>query len=298
MSGGGSKVKSRSRTETRLSDELRDASVGALDDATNIYNQGTAGIYQGTRLADENSLIKESQDQLLRQYAEGGDLNNLISQGQSQFQNYLNAGDLENNPMFQRQLEGILDQANVSFQRGAVPLMQQASAAGQFGGSEGQEGLGLLGGEINRNTQQALTNAALGQQQLGFKAQTLLPQQLQMGMMGANVMEDIGRQRTARGQAELLDEIQMYEAGRNAQLQNLQDYYAFLGANPLVAESNQFSSGFQSTSQKQDPLGTLLGMGMFAAGLETDGGGTAGGNFLDKLLGGGSGGGATPGGIS
>jgi len=168
----------------------------------------------------------------------------------------LNAGDLENNPLFQRQMEDILGQANISLQRGAVPLMQQASAAGQYGGSEGQEGLGLLGGEVSRNTQQALTRAALNQQQLGLQAQGLMPMMLQTGERGSNIMGRIGEQRGQRAQDVLFDEIQEFDAGRNAELTNLQQFYQFLGSNPLMAEANQTTT--ESTSS--DPFGDLLGI--------------------------------------
>lgn len=283
MSGGGGSTTTTTDTETRLSGELRGASVGALSGAENLYNQGTEGIYQGTQLAEQDPLVRQAQEQLLQQYGEGGALSNLVNQGQAQYQNYLNAGDLENNPLFQRQMSDILDQANISFQRGAVPLMQQASAAGQFGGSEGQEGLGLLGGEINRNTQQALTSAALGQQDLGFRAQSLMPQMLQTGMMGANVMGDIGNQRTSRGQMELMDQINMFNAPRQAQLENLAQYYNFLGSNPLMGESNQQSTSVQETAAASDPFGTILGAGLSIAGMPTKGGGSLGGNFLAGL---------------
>lgn len=295
MSGGGSTTTTTTDTQTRLSDELRGASVGALSGAENLYNQGTEGIYQGTQLAEQDPLVRAAQEQLLSQYGEGGNLSNLINQQQAQYQNYLNAGDLENNPLFQRQMSDILDQANISFQRGAVPLMQQASAAGQYGGSEGQEGLGLLGGEINRNTQQALTNAALGQQDLGFRAQTLMPQILSTGMMGANIMGDIGSQRTQRGQMELLDQINQFNAPRAAELQNLMQYYNLLGSNPLMGESNQKSTSVAQTEAASDPFGTALGIGLSVAGLPTAGGGSLGGSFLSSLGGSKAGGSKTSG---
>jgi hypothetical protein len=191
----------------------------------------------------------------------------------------LNAGDLENNPFFQRQMESILDQANVSLQRGAVPLMQRASAAGQYGGSEGQEGLGLLGGEVNRNTQQALIEAGLGQQKLGLQAQGLMPMMLQAGERGSNVMGRIGEQRGQRAQNVLFDEIQEFDAGRNAELTNLQQFYQFLGSNPLMAEANQTST--QSTSS--DPFGDLLGIGLAIGGMAMPG--ADGGTVLTSMFG-------------
>ena len=277
--GGG---ETTTETESRLSDELRASSVAGLEGAENLYNQGTAGIYQGSRLAEEDPLLRQAQESLLTQYGEGGNLSNLIGSSQANFQNYLNAGDLENNPLFQRQMEDILGQANVSLQRGAVPLMQQASAAGQYGGSEGQEGLGLLGGEVSRNTQQALTQAALGQQQMGLDAQRLMPMMLQAGEQGANIMGRIGEQRGQRAQSTLFDEIQEFDAGRNAELANLQQFYHFLGSNPLTAEANQKT--VETTAS--DPFGDLMGIATTLGGAYLSGGGSLGG--LGSMFGGGT----------
>ncbi len=297
--GGG---ETSTETESRLSDELRSSSLAGLEGAENLYNQGTEGIYQGSRLAEEDPLLRQAQENLLAQYGEGGSLSNLVNTAQANFGNYLNAGDLENNSVFQRQMEDILGQANISLQRGAVPLMQQASAAGQYGGSEGQEGLGLLGGEINRNTQQALTQAALDQQNLGLRAQGLMPMMLQTGEQGANIMGRIGEQRGQRAQAGLFDEIQEFDAARNAELSNLQQFYQFLGSNPLVAEANQ------KTVEKtaSDPFGDLLGIATTLGGAYLTGGGSlagmfgggAGGMFGGAAAGGGIGGLEAAGGVN
>lgn len=282
MSKGGSSETTDSTT--RLSDELRDSSVGALGDAENLYNRGTEGIYQGSRLAEEDALIGQSQAERLAQFGEGGRLSGLIDSGMSNFQNYLNAGDLANNPVFQQQMESILGDASTQFSRGAVPIMQQASAAGQYGGSEGMEGLGLLGGEIDSNTQRALVQSALGQQQLGLQAQQLLPQVLRTGMMGQDVAENIGKYRSLRGQAELQDEIQMSESGRNADLRNLSEFYQFLQGSPLVAEADQYSKTTQESAS--DPFSALLGGAMSIMGMPTAGGGSFGGDMLGGLFGG------------
>lgn len=293
MSKGGSSETTDSTT--RLSDELRGSSVGALRDAENLYNLGTEGIYKGSRLAEEDPLIAQSQAERLAQFGEGGALSGLVDSGMSNFQNYLNAGDLANNPVFQQQMESILGDASTQFSRGAVPIMQQASAAGQYGGSEGMEGLGLLGGEIDRNTQRALVQSALGQQQLGLQAQQLLPQVLRTGMMGQDVAENIGKYRSLRGQAELQDEIQMSEADRNANLRNLSEFYQFLQGSPLVAEANQKSTVTQETAS--DPFSAILGTAMTVMGMPTAGG-SIGGDIFGSLFGGSGGGGGAVSGLT
>jgi hypothetical protein len=290
MGGGGSTTTTESEQETRLSEELRDSSVLGLEGAENLYNAGTEGIYQGTQLADEDPLISEAQQGLLDLYSPTGGLTDLVNTQQGQLQNMLMSGDLENNSIFQQQMADILEESGVQFGRQAVPLMQRASAAGQYGGSEGMEGLGLLGGEIDRNTQQALTKAALGQQQIALQAQGLLPMALQVGERGFDVMGQIGGQRGTRAQQELMDQINQFNAPRDATLKNLSDFYAFLGANPLGKESNMTGTETQTTENAGDPFGAILGAGLAIAGMPVAGaaagasGGSVGGNFISKFI--------------
>lgn len=262
-----SSKKSKQTSSVRLSPELRQASVGALGGAENIYNMGTEGIFQGSRLAAEDPLVRQAQEQQLALAGQGGDLSNLVGEQQAAFSNLLGAGNLEGNSVFQRQVQDALDQANVSFQRGSVPLFQQAAMAGQFGGSEGQEGLGLLGGEINRNMQQAITQAALGGQQTALAAQGLAPQSIGLGLMPSELMANIGQQRGVRSQAELMDEIQQFEAPRQAEIQRQTEYQNFLASNPLVSESTQTTT----SKQKGSKLQTALGIASLAAAPFTGG---------------------------
>lgn len=288
MGGGGSTTTTTTEQDVRLSEELRDSSVLGLEGAENLYNAGTEGIYQGTQLADENPLVAAGQDMLLNQYSDGP-LAGLLDTGQQQLQNYLTAGDLNNNPVFQMQMEDILNQASTAFERGSVPLFQKASAVGQYGGSEGQEGLGLLAGEIDRNTQEALVKSALAQQKIGLDAQKLLPMALQMGEREGILMSDIGNQRTLRGQQELMDEINMFNAPRDATLENLSNFYSFLGSSPLLGESSMTAEEVSKTKNDSDPLGAALGIGLSLAGLPMAGGGSLGGAFLGGMMGGGGG---------
>lgn len=289
MSGGGSTTTVESEQKSRLSDELREGAVLGLEGATNLYNQGVEGIYQGTQLADEDPLISQAQQGLLDMYSPTGGLTDLVNTQQTQLQNMLMSGDLENNSIFQQQMEDILGEASTQFKRQAVPLFQQGTAIGQYGGSEGQEGLGLLGGEIDRNTQESLTKAALAQQQLALQAQGLIPMALQTGERGFDVMGQIGSQRGIRSQQELLDDINMFNAPRLAELTNLSQFYDFLGANPLVGEFDQEGSEKTTVKQKSDPLGAAMGIGLAMAGMPMAGGGSLGGNFLGGMMGGGGG---------
>lgn len=287
LGGGGSTTTTETEQDTRLTEELRESSLTGLEGAENLYNLGTEGIYQGTQLTAENPLIAAGQEMLLNQYSDGP-LAGLLDTGQQQLQNYLTAGDLNNNPVFQMQMEDILNQASTAFERGSVPLFQKGTAAGQYGGSETGEGLGLLGGEIDRNTQQALVKSALGQQQIGLEAQRLLPMALQLGEREGMLMSDIGNQRTIRSQQELMDQINMFNAPRDANLRNLSEFYSFLGSSPLLGESTMTGTQTATTETSANPFTSLLGAGLAVAGMPVTGGGSLGGNFLNKMMGGGA----------
>jgi hypothetical protein len=351
--GGGSTTtteseqKQTSSQEVTLNENLRNQALGALYGASNLYNQGTEGIYQGARLADQDAMVGQGEQALLDLYGTGGGVSDLLGMGQESLGNLLGAADtsgmydtsrayegstadLSTNKTFQDQLASILDESNVAFQRGSVPLFQKGTAAGQYGGSETGEGLGLLGGEINRATQKSISDAALAQQNLDLKQRQLaqrdrqlsqadiglglqdrgLGYQTAMGALsqipafssqlerGGSIMSAIGQDRSTREQAELMDQIQQFDAPRMAEMANLAQFYDFLGSNPLGRE--QFQSGEatsitdQTTTEKtkSDPFGALLGVGLTLAGMPmagTLGGeavkGSVGGNALGKMFG-------------
>ena len=303
-----------------------------------LINQGTEGIYQGTRLAGQDDLVGQGEESLLGLYGEGGSMSGLTGIGQGSLGSLLGAAsapvsyntsrsfeggtaDLSNNQAFQDQLASILDESNVAFQRGSVPLFQKGTAAGQYGGSETGEGLGLLGGEINRATQKSISDAALAQQKLNIQERQLAQKDIGLGLQdkglgyqtamgalsqlpafssqlerGGGLMSAIGQDRSAREQEELMDQIQQFDAPRMAEMANLAQFYDLLGSNPLGREqyqSGEATSTASSTSTektKGDPFGALLGIGLTLAGMPMAGvggaaGGSVGGNMLGAALG-------------
>jgi hypothetical protein len=343
MSKGGGQTTTEENTtssqQVQIGEELRGMSIGGLMDAYNLYNQGTEGIYQGTRLADQDAMVGQGEQAILDLYGEGGAMTGLTSAGQAGLGNLLGAADasqtydtsrafegstadLSTNKTFQDQLASILNESNVAFQRGSVPLFQKGTAAGQYGGSETGEGLGLLGGEINRATQKSIADAALAQQKLNLQERKLAQADIGLGLQdkglgyqtamgalsqlpafssqlerGGGLMSAIGQDRSAREQAELMDQIQQFDAPRMAEMANLSQFYDFLGSNPLGREQYQSgeatSTASSTTTEKtdSDPFGALLGIGLTLAGMPMAGtlggaaGGSVGGNLLGKWLG-------------
>jgi hypothetical protein len=333
--GGGTTTETQEieqSTLNSLTDELRGYAVTGLDDASILYNQGTDGIYQGTRLGDQDAMVGQGEEALLDLYGKDGAMTGLLGMSQAGLGNLLGAAgmsqdydtsrayegstaDLSTNKTFQDQLASILDESNVAFQRGSVPLFQKGTAAGQYGGSETGEGLGLLGGEINRATQKSISDAALAQQNLDLQQRQLaqrdrqlsqadiglglqdkgLGYQTAMGALGqipafASQLERggalqsvIGQDRTARSQAELADQVQQFDAPRMAELANLSQFYQMMAANPLSSESMGETTGTTTATTQQpksDPFSQLIGLGMTIGGMPTEGGGSLLGDFL------------------
>jgi len=256
--------KQTSTNEVRINPELAAAGQQALSGAENLYGQGTGGIYQGSQLADQNALIRQAQNQQLG-LASGG-LQDQVNAQQGAFTNLLQAGNLDGNSVFQRQVEDALNQANVNFGRGSQGIFQQGTASGQFGSSEVGESLGLFGGEVNRNMQNAITQAALGGQQVALGAQQLAPQSIGLGLLPSQITQDIGNQRTARSQQELQNDIQQYNAPRQAQMQNQAEFQNFLASNPLMGESTSTNTQVTKGNALQSALGAAATIGGIAGG--------------------------------
>lgn len=249
---------SSQKTTVTINPQLENASQGALTGSTNLYNQGTGGIYQGSLLAGQNPLVQQGQEQQL-QYAQS--LIPLQQQQTMAFQNLLGAGDY-NNPLLRQQIEQLVGGATDNFLRNVNPqIMQGGTGTGQYGSSRQGVAQGIAMGDTQKAIANATVNALLGGQQTALQAQSLAPSVYQSGLLPAQFTQDVGQQRTARSQQELLDEVQMFNAPRNAELQNLQQYLGLLGANPLVGEQTQVAQGPGS-----NPLQAGLGMLSMVAG--------------------------------
>ena len=288
MSGG--KKESTQETKVRLSPELRGSAVSAQQGAQNLFNQGTSGIFQDSRLAEQDALIRQAQDQQLALAGQGGDLANQVAQQQAAFTGLLGAGDI-NNPLVQRQIADLADVVGEQFNRTILPgISQGATGAGQFGSSRQGIAEGLAAGEAANAISRGATQALLGGQQVALQAQGLAPQSIGLGLLPTQVQQDIGTQRTLRSQAELEDRIQQFEAPRRAELQNLTEFTNLLASNPLTAESNQTTTTTQTS--KPGALQTALGVASLAAAPFTGGTslgltGGLGGGGLGSLFGGG-----------
>ncbi len=267
MSGG--KQETEQESKTRLSKELRGSAVSAQQGAQRLFDQGTDGIYQGSRLADSDALVRQAQERQLGLIGDGGDLTRQIAQQQQAFTGLLGAGDI-NDPLVQRQIADLADTVGDQFGRTILPQISQgATGAGQFGSSRQGVAEGIAAGDAAQAISQGATQALLGGQQVALQAQGLAPQSIGLGLLPSEIEANIGQQRTQRSQQELLDEIQQFEAPRRAELQNLTEFTNLLASNPLVAESDQTTTTTQKS--KSSDLQTALSIGAIAAAPFTGG---------------------------
>jgi len=107
--------------------------------------------------------------------------------------------------------------------------------------------LGQRGDQLNRSLQ----------------ASQLFPELMQGQLMGTDLMNILGTQLDATGQAQLEDEIQESEAVRNAELLRLQQYAGLLG----YQGPQQFTTITEQDGGGSSPFQSLLGAGMVAGGL-------------------------------
>jgi hypothetical protein len=239
--------------------------TGTLFPAANkAFAQGTSGIYQGTRLADQDPLIRQNEDYMLNTLAPGmqgtadANMNNVTSffnpnvQGLDELFTSNNAAE---NARSQAQLQGLFEQLGIqsgrSFNRNILPgLNDQAAAAGQFSSSKAGIAQGVAAADMQDNMnyqiagllQQDLTrqdalresglNRALTQREADLNraltASGLYGDAQRSQLVPSTIREGIGMNRSARAQAELDDVIQQFNAPRDANWQNLKDYASII----------------------------------------------------------------------
>ena len=255
MSGGGSTT-----TETKINENLADSGRMSNAGAQSLYSQGTSGIYQGGRLAEQDALIRQSQEEQLQLSGQGGDLRNMVGQQQNAYSGLLGAGDI-NNSLTQRQIGDLADTVGENFNRVIMPSINQgATGAGQFGSSRQGVAQGIAAGDAANAISRGATQALLGGQQTALQAQSLAPSSIGLGLLPSQVQQDVGNQRTDLAQNELNDDIQQFNAPRQAELQNLQQFNQLLGSNPLMGESTTTTST-ESGGMGQALLGGAISLG-------------------------------------
>lgn len=256
--GGG---ETKTTDEVRINEDLARSGRTANRGAQNLFSQGTSGIYQGGRLADQDANIRQAQEEQLMLSGQGGDLRRMVGQQQDAFGNLLGAGDI-NNDLTQRQIGDLADTVGENFNRVIMPSINQgATGAGQFGSSRQGVAQGIAAGDAANAISRGATQALLGGQQVALQAQSQAPSSIGLGLLPSQIQQDVGNQRSNLAQEQRNDEIQQFNAPRDAELQNLQQFNMLLGSNPLMGESTNTNTQQTSGGLGQSLFGTAVTLG-------------------------------------
>ena len=209
----------------------------AVDDYYNQYGGGE-GIYQGSQLADLDPLVTQAQEMQLGTLDRmGGQMGNV----QNKLQGFLNYNP--NNPINQARRDAytnsVLDQFNTKVLPG---IRQQGTFMGQYGGPQQDLVTGEALGDLGRDLAGFEAQMMEDDRNRAFSAMSMAPSLFaQTNLMPGQVMGDVGMQRSLRGQQELANQIQMYEAPRRAELQGLLEYQNMVA--PLTGTATSTSGG-------------------------------------------------------
>jgi hypothetical protein len=201
-------------------DLARSDALPLADEWYNQYGRGQ-GLWSGPNLAAQNPLIGEAQRHQLGIAAGMGD--------QFRDVNRTMQGFLDTSPKFDfnsAQNRHARDMLGARIQRQfnqsiAPSIQNMGTDVGQFGGNQQSIAMGAASAPLSEaiaGAELGLTNRMMDDHQaaLGRSYNTMLnaPSLIGSQLLPSQIMGDIGAQRTMRGQQELLDSRQQYEAPR------------------------------------------------------------------------------------
>jgi hypothetical protein len=247
--------------------ELEDSVIPSIASFGENYGNGE-GIYQDSRLASQDPLFTQGQNQALDMAGQFGNqysgvtdtLEGFLDYDPNSFQNTASRDALSAN-------------VNSIFNQSIRPgIEDRGTFSGQFGGP--QQGIAM--GAATEPLSRAIADSEVGlmnaDRDRAMQAMGMAPSIYEGQFLPSSIMQSIGGERSDRNQYELNDEIQMSEAERNAQARTIAEQTGMLA--PLAGLS-------QTTKSKssQSPASVAAGLGMAYAGMGAPG--------LGSLFGGG-----------
>lgn len=209
----------------------------AVDEYYNQYGGGE-GIYQGSQLADLDPLVAQAQNMQLGNVSRLGDQMRGVTDTVQGFLDYD-----PNSPTNQARRDAYTSQVLDQFNTQVLPgIRQQGTFMGQYGGPQQDLVTGEALGDLGRDLAGFEAQMMEADRGRAFQAMSLAPSLFaQRAVMPGQIVGDVGMQRSLRGQQELANEIQMYEAPRRAQLQGLLEYQNMVA--PLTGTATSTSGG-------------------------------------------------------
>lgn len=255
-SGGGNQT-----TTVNPPEFLRPALEGAIGKAENLYSQGPQEFYPGQTFAGFNPLQIQGQQEQLN-FAQGV-LPGLNQQLYGGFGQALNT-DVTQDPSVQAALQSIENRAGRLFSNQILPgIESQAIGAGGLGGSRQGVAEGLAAQGLLENVADAqgsfLGNQLDSARRAQGAAMAIAPQIAQQGLLGGNIMGQIGSQWQGLDQAAINEAMQRFQFEQQAptnQLDTLINQLTGLGGG--FSQQNTYAKG------QSNPLGGALGGALLA----------------------------------
>jgi len=239
----------------------------AAGEATRLYNEGPQQFFPGQTFADFNPLQtqgQQSQVDFANQVLPG--LNQQIFGG---FGQALNT-DVTQDPSVQAALASIENRGNRNFAENIAPTLRRGgTGVGQEFGTRPELAVGVAGRDLAGQIADA--QASFLAQQLGSARQAqgaglaLAPQIAQQGLMGGNILGQIGAQQQGQEQLGINEAMNRFNFEQGAPVDSLNQLIAQLtGATGGGSQSSQFSG----TGGGINPaIGGAIGGGLLASQL-------------------------------
>ena len=217
LAGGGG-----SSSSTKLSREhrkIRGENLNPLVESFAKNYGGGEGLYGDTRLDDQDPLIGQGQEQALRA---AGQIGQGFSGANQALEGFLDTD--YNSPQNQAQRDALGANVSSIFNESIRPGIEDRSTfSGQFGGPQSADAMGSATAPLSRAIADAEVNMFNADQDRALQALGIAPSIISGQLMPSQITSAVGADRTSRGQLELEDIIQMYEADRTNQLRGAED---------------------------------------------------------------------------
>lgn len=257
--GGGGEQESSSTTSgwKPAMRDVKDDLLPRVSDFNANYGSGE-GLYEGSRLADQNEWVTSGQRRLGNAAVQyGEDIDNLSGS----IQGFIDYDP--NSPQNVARRDAMSANVNNAFNQTIQPGIQdQFTMSGQYGGYQQQNALGAATEPLSRALADSEVQMMEGDRDRALQAAGMAPGIYSQSFVPGQVIGGIGQERTNRAQADLQDYIQQSEAGRNNKYRSISEVGGLL--TPLVG-LEQNTQGVQEGGSG-NPLQSIMGIASMGLG--------------------------------
>lgn len=224
-------------------DMLGNTTIPAIGNYNASYGGGE-GIYQGTQLGALDPNVTLGQNSILGAASTYGNQANAL---QGTLQGFLNYDP--NSSINQASRDALGANVRAQFNESILPGMQdQATASGQYGGNQYSLALGAATAPLSRAIADNEFNLMDADRNRAMQAMGMSPEIMQTLFTRGMMENQVGQQRTDRTQAEKLDEIQKFNAPREARLRSILETQGLLTPMAGLSQTGTSSATSNATS--------------------------------------------------